>query len=285
MGRRLVSAFHDRFAARAPFTDPQGGKGVWEPFTRAPRHRVVRVTLPLDGVGERPWTVALLADLHVGAHAGDFGRYREVVADANALRPDLVLLLGDYMNTMTGFGGRVPPETIAAVLAGLRAPGGVHAVLGNHDWKYGPRAVRSAFASVGIRMIDNAVMTVERGPEWLTLVGLDDESHGEPNLALLDKASAPRFAITHNPGLFLDLPEGWLMVAGHMHGGQIRLPGLPAIAVPAGRAPRRWASGCFSECGGRLVVSAGLGASGLPWRFGIAPEIVLLTLVRPGSEA
>jgi predicted MPP superfamily phosphohydrolase len=264
-----------------PFHDPHGRKGVWEPFTRAPRHRVVRYALLLDGVGARPWTVALLADLHVGAHAGDVARYRAIVAETNALRPDLVLLLGDYMNTMPGFGGWVAPETVAAILEPLRAPHGVYAVLGNHDWRYGPEVVRAALRSAGIAMIDNEIVPVARGSDRLTLVGLDDEVYGRPDLSLLDGAAAPRLLVTHNPGLFLDLPEGWLMVAGHMHGGQIRVPGLPALAVPAGRAPRRWASGCFAEGGGRLVVSAGLGVSGLPWRWGIAPEIVLLTLSRP----
>lgn len=284
LGRRLVSAFHDRFAARAPFDDSEGRKGVWEPFTRAPRHRVTRYTLTLDGVGARPWTVALLADLHVGAHAGDVRRYQAIVAETNALRPDLTLLLGDYMNTMPGFGGRVPPETIADILGELRAPQGTYAVLGNHDWKYGPESVRAALRGVGIGMIDNTVVRIARGEDRLTLVGLDDENYGEPDLSLLDEAGdgGPRLLVTHNPGLFLEAPEGSIMIAGHLHGGQIRLPGLPALVVPAGRAPRRWANGHFRERGGHLVVSAGLGVSGLPWRFGIAPEIVLLTLA--GAE-
>jgi predicted MPP superfamily phosphohydrolase len=283
-GRRLVSAFHARFAARAPFTDPEGRKGFWEPFTRAPPHRVTRYTLPLDGVGAAPWTAALLSDLHVGAHGGDCQRYAKIVAETNALGPDLVLLLGDYMNTMPGFSGRVPPETVAAILGELRAPHGVHAVLGNHDWKYGAQAVRAALRGVGIGVIDNTVVPLARGRDRLTLVGLEDEVHGRPNLALLDDIAdgAPRLVVTHNPGLFLDIPEGCVMIAGHLHGGQIRFPGLPALVVPTGRAPRRWANGHFRERGGQLVVSAGLGVSGLPWRFGIAPEIVLLALV--GAE-
>ena len=280
-GRRLVSAFHDRFAVRAPFDDSEGRKGLWEPFTRAPRHRVVRTSLALDGVGPRPWTVAVLADLHVGAHAGDVARYRAIVAETNALWPDLVLLLGDYMNTMPGFGGWVAPETIAAILEPLWAPHGVYAVLGNHDWRYGPEAVRAALRSAGIAVIDNTVVSIARGSDRLVLVGLDDEVYGRPDLSLLDRRGdgAPHLAITHNPGLFFDAPEGCVMVAGHMHGGQIRIPGLPALVVPTGRAPRRWANGHLRERGGQLVVSAGLGASGLPWRWGIAPEIVLLTLV------
>jgi hypothetical protein len=270
-----------------PFHDPHGRKGVWEPFTRAPRHRVVRYALLLDGVGARPWTVALLADLHVGAHAGDIARYRGIVAETNALRPDLVLLLGDYMNTMPGFGGWVAPETVAAILEPLRAPHGVYAVLGNHDWRYGPEVVRAALRAAGIAMIDNEVVPVARGSDRLTLVGLDDEVYGRPDLSLFDRTgdNAPRLVVTHNPGLFLDAPEGCVMVAGHMHGGQIRLPDLPALAVPAGRAPRRWANGHFRERGGQLVVSAGLGASGLPWRWGIAPEILLLSLVGPDAGA
>jgi hypothetical protein len=234
-----------------PFHDPHGRKGVWEPFTRAPRHRVVRYALLLDGVGARPWTVALLADLHVGAHAGDVARYRAIVAETNALRPDLVLLLGDYMNTMPGFGGWVAPETVAAILEPLRAPHGVYAVLGNHDWRYGPEVVRAALRAAGIAMIDNEVVPVARGSDRLTLVGLDDEVYGRPDLSLFDRTGddAPRLVVTHNPGLFLDAPEGCVMVAGHMHGGQIRLPG-PAGARRSGR-PRPAALGqrAFSRAG------------------------------------
>jgi predicted MPP superfamily phosphohydrolase len=202
------------------------------------------------------------------------------VAETNALGPDLVLLLGDYVNMMPFGGGRVSPGAIGRVLKDLVAPAGVLAVLGNHDWKYGHEEICRAFGRNGIVMIDNRIVTVERGGDRLTVLGLDDDRWGEPDLSLFEQLpdGAPVIVATHDPGLFHDIPEGHLVVAGHMHGGQIRWPGLPAPVLPSGRAPRRWANGRITERGGVLVVSAGLGVSGLPLRLGIPPEIVLLNV-------
>ena len=278
-----ISWFNQRFGASAPFSDPEGGKGIWTPFTRAPAHHVARYQVRLDGVGARSWRVALLADLHVGGHAEDVARLGSIVRDTNALGPDLVLLLGDYMNMMPLGRGRVPPETIAGILAGLVAPAGVLGVLGNHDWEYGRDAVARAFADNGLALVDNRIVVVERDGDRLAVLGLDDDRRGEPDLALFERLpkGLPALVATHDPGLFHDMPGGHVVVAGHMHGGQIRWPGLPALVVPSGRAPRRWANGRIEEGGSTLIVSAGLGASGLPWRFGIPPEIVLLELVGP----
>jgi predicted MPP superfamily phosphohydrolase len=278
----LVSWFNNRLGPKAPFTDPAGGKGAWAPFTRAPAHRVVTYHIPLKGVGARPWQVALLADLHIGSQAGDVARLATIVAETNDLAPDLILLLGDYMNMMPFGGGRVPPDVVAEALAGLAAPAGVHAVFGNHEWKYGYDAVAAAFAEVGLPVIDNRIAVVERGGDRLALVGLEDDRRGKPDLRLFDQLppGLPVLVATHNPGLFHDVPEGHVVVAGHTHGGQIRWPTLPPPTVPSGRAPRRWAHGHIRERG-HLIVSAGLGVSGLPWRLGIAPEIVMVELAMP----
>jgi hypothetical protein len=270
----------DRLAAKPPFADPAGRKGLWTRLAQAPPHRVVAYRIPLPDVGS-PWRVALLADLHVGGYADDVARLRKIVAETNALAPDLVLLLGDYMNMMPLGGGRVPPEAIARELAGLRAPAGILAVMGNHDWKYGRDVVMAAFAAAGLATIENRIVVARRGGDSLAVVGLEDDRYGEPDLSLLGQLpeGVPALVATHSPGLFHDLPAGHLMVAGHMHGGQIRWPGLPALHVPSGRAPRRWAHGHIREDGRDLVVSAGLGVSGFPLRLGIPPEIVIVELV------
>lgn len=283
----LVSWLNGRFAARAPFTDPEGRKGLWTWFTRARRHRVTAYEVELPGLGPRPWRVALLADLHVGGHAGDVARLRTLVAQTNALAPDLVLLLGDYLNMMPFGGGRVPPETIASLLAGLRAPAGVLGVLGNHDWRYGRDEVVRVFTQAGLSLIDNRVVLVTRGEDRLAVLGLEDDRWGSPDMGLFDvlPSGCPALVATHDPGLFRDLPPGHVVVAGHMHGGQIRWPSLPALAVPSGRAPRRWAHGVIREKGSTLVVSAGLGVSGLPLRLGMPPEVVILTLVGPEASS
>jgi len=283
-GRRgrtsLVSWLNGFFSARPPFADPDGAKGAWTRWTTAPAHRRTTYRLTRPGIGPRPWRIALLSDLHVGGYARDVARMKAIVAETNGLGTDLVLLLGDYMNMMPVGGGRVPPRTIAGLLSALRAPGGVFGVLGNHDWRYGRAAVERAFAESGITLLDNRIAVAARGADRLALLGLEDDGWGEPDLSLFEQlpAGVPSVVLTHDPGVFHDVPAGHLVVAGHMHGGQIRVPGLLPPVIPTGRAPRRWANGHVRERGSDLVVSAGLGVSGLPLRLGMPPEIVVLEL-------
>lgn len=283
----LISWLNRRLSAKPPFDDPSGDKGAWTRWTPAPRHRVVPYRIARPGIGAAPWRVVLLADLHLGSYAGDVARLAAIVAETNALRPDLVLLLGDYVNMMPLGGGRVPPDAIARILADLRAGSGVFGVLGNHDWRYGRATVEAAFGDARIPLVDNRIVTVERGRDRLALLGLEDDQCGEPDLALFDAlpAGLPALVVTHDPGLFHDIPPGHLMVAGHMHGGQIRVPGLRPPVIPTGRAPRAWANGHVRARGSDLVVSGGLGASGFPLRLGMPPEIVVLELVEPDAAA
>jgi uncharacterized protein len=117
--------------------------------------------------------------------------------------------------------------------------------------------------------------------DLLHLAGLSDDRFGTPDPSILRTIphGAPSLIMAHDPSVFLDVPEGSLMVSGHMHGGQVRLPGFPPPLVPHGRAPRRWARGHIKERGGDLVVSAGLGCSGMPIRLFCPPEIVMLDLI------
>jgi predicted MPP superfamily phosphohydrolase len=280
--RQWLRDLNARHAPRAPFSDPAGRKGVFTPFCIAPRHRIVRVRLQRPGVAA-PWRIALVADLHAGSQSDDARRLPAIMAEVDALAPDLVLLLGDYVNMLAFSGGRIPPRAIASWLRFPSARCGVFAVLGNHDWEYGFAEIAEALESVGVTVLENDVHRVERGGQALDLVGLSDDRMGAPDLALLRRApgAAPAIAMTHDPALFHDCPPGTLMVAGHMHGGQIAIPGLPPPFVPAGRAPRRWARGHIRENGSDLVVTAGLGCSGLPFRFGVPPDVVLIDLA-PG---
>ena len=230
--------------------------------------------------------VAVLSDLHAGApHLGARKR-AEIVARTNAAHPDLVVLLGDYV-VGTEAGARfVEPEVFARELGGLRAPLGVVAVLGNHDWWYdGPR-VRRALEAAGLRVLENDAIALEvkgRGAR-LWVAGLGDlwSRSADPAAALRAvPAGEPVLLLTHNPDVFPGVPgRVTLTLAGHTHGGQVRLPGLGTPVVPS-RFGRRYAAGLVAEDGKRLFVTPGLGTSILPVRFGVPPEISLLTLLPP----
>ena len=227
--------------------------------------------------------IAAIADVHAGAPHMTLDALGAIVATANAARPDLVVLLGDYV--IHGIiGGRfIEPEPIAAVLGRLRAPLGVFAVTGNHDWWYDGARVTAALEAAGIRVLEDAAVPIPaRGrPVWL--VGIGDlwtrPASIERALAAVPP-HAPVIVITHNPDLFPHVPARVLLtLAGHTHGGQVDLPFLGRLIVPS-RYGSRYAIGHVREDGRDLFVSPGLGTSILPVRFRVPPEISLLTVGR-----
>jgi predicted MPP superfamily phosphohydrolase len=264
-----------RALARPPYHDAHGRKGWLTPFSRAQPHRVRRVALTIPG-----WPklrVAFLSDFHAGSHADDLTRLRAIVAEAAALRPDLALHGGDFVNMQLFGGGRLAPRVIAKVLAGLDAPLGRFAVLGNHDYTYGADGVAAALREHGITVLDDERRTLDVAGTSVDLIGLPDarvvRPRGRTLLAALDK---PTLVLAHDPAWFADLAPGpHLMLAGHTHGGQFRFP-LIGPLVNMSRAPLRWSHGLIEEGGRRLYVTSGLGTSGVPLRIGVPPEFVII---------
>lgn len=227
--------------------------------------------------------IALLSDIHAAGPHDLPPRCAQVVERANAETPDLILLLGDYVDMRRVKTAFVAPEVIAPVLGRLRAPHGVYAVLGNHDWRIGGLRMARALAAAGIETLDNEVRRLQHC--WL--VGVGDASIGADRLAAtLAQVTdhAPALVMTHSPDVFPEVPERIaLSVAGHTHGGQVRLPLVGALHVPS-RYGRRYAYGHMIERGRHLFVSRGVGQSTLPVRFLCPPEIVVITL-RHGAGA
>lgn len=273
-----------------PFRDELGKKGWLERLSGARPHVVCRHALTIPGWPRLPRAlrVAFLSDLHVGSHAGDVARLAAIAGEIAALAPDLALFGGDYVNMQLFGGGRVPPDVVAALLARIEAPLGRFAILGNHDYVYGEEHVAAALVKHGITVIDHDRQPIAVGNHSIDIVGLPDAHVVRPPIrALLDSLSPERPAIvlTHDPVWFKDVPAGpFLTLAGHTHGGQIRLPGLGVIKN-ASRAPRKWSHGLIVEDGRHLYVSAGLGTSGIPLRIGVPPEFAVLEVNGPDVNA
>ncbi len=241
--------------------------------------------------------IAVVADIHVGYPYMTLPRVEEIVAATNALEPDLVLLLGDYPAGPKVIRRRIPLVELARVLAGLRAPLGVHAVLGNHDWwddaqaqarRAGPVEARRVLEAQGIPVYENDAVRLVQGGHPFWLAGLADQVpfHPRGDYRGLDdlpgtlakvRDDAPVILMAHEPDIFPDVPDRVaLTLSGHTHGGQIRLLGWsPVIPSEYGA---RYAYGHVVEDGRHLVVSGGLGVSGVPVRFGVPPEIVLVEM-------
>jgi predicted MPP superfamily phosphohydrolase len=235
-------------------------------------------------------SIAVIADLHAGGPNMGHTRVRRVVDAANALSPDLTLLLGDYVADHRFVTERVANEVWAAELGRLTAPHGVWAILGNHDWWHDLVGIRGALEAVHIPVLENDA--VHLGPEvggfWLAGIG-DQLAYriGRRRFRGIDDLPAtlrrvrnddPLILMVHEPDIFTKIPARVaLTVAGHTHGGQIRLPVLWPHFVPS-KFGARYAYGHVIEDGRHLIVSGGLGTSLIPARLGVPPEIVMIEL-------
>jgi len=246
--------------------------------------------------------IAALADIHACRPWMTPARVREICRQVNALDPDIALLLGDYVNALGGWARPVPAEAWAAALATLEAPLGVHAVLGNHDWwedeaaqktLTGPILARRALEGAGISVYENDLVRLDWQGGHFWLAGLGDQRPLEagdrnnfydgPGLDDLDGTlaevadDAPVILMAHEPDIFPRVPERVaLTLAGHTHDGQVRVFGWTRWTSSA--YGDRFAHGHIREKGRDLIVSAGLGLSGLPLRIGAPAEIVIVEL-------
>jgi predicted MPP superfamily phosphohydrolase len=225
--------------------------------------------------------IAVLTDLHVGAPHTGLDKLKTVVARTNEERPDLIVILGDLVIQNVVGGSFVAPELIAEALKDLRAPLGVAAVLGNHDWWLNGERVTAALQRAGVRVLENEAVRMERDGQAFWVVGIADLWTRRPDIAgslrQTDETN-PVILITHNPDIFPDVPARVsLTLAGHTHGGQVNLPVIGRPVVPSNFG-QRYAFGHVVEEGRHLFVSGGIGTSIIPVRFRVPPEVVLLTL-------
>ena len=232
-----------------------------------------------------------------GEDSGHRQRIIEIRIDCDA---DCILLLGDYIATHR-FQTPLPPAVWAGALARLKAPLGVHAVLGNHDWWADLPAMRrahglpwtgTALQEAGIPVYQNEAIRLEKEGKPFWLAGLGDQRafvmlrgrrHPVPGIDDLPATlaqvtdAAPVLLMAHEPDIFPTVPARVsLTLSGHTHGGQISLFGWTPV-VPS-RYGSRYAYGHKIEDGRHLLVSSGLGCSGIPVRIGAAPEIVVIDL-------
>ncbi|MEA3000497.1 MAG: uncharacterized protein QOK17_2330 [Sphingomonadales bacterium] len=259
------------------------GYGYWG-ATRPPIVREAAVALPHWPAGAPPLRVLLLSDVHVGAPDMTPERLAGIVEQANALAPDVVLIAGDYISDKSLSTRLYDYPDALAPLAGLTPRLATIAVLGNHDHWRNADAARAGLAAVGIQVLDNDA--VEVGP--LAIGGLDDPFTQHDDLAAtvaaLRALPGAKLVLSHSPDPFPDLPpDVTLMLAGHTHCGQVSLPFYGPLKTMSAYG-KRYACGRIDESGRTLIVTAGLGTSGLPVRIGAPPDMWLLTLGPRSAE-
>ena len=249
--------------------------------TARPILREATLTLPRWPSGQPPIRLLLLSDIHVAGPDMTPARLAGIVWQIEAASPDIVLIAGDLISDRRLSTGDYTLRQAVAPLERLSPRLGVFAVLGNHDhWRDAAEAAE-ALEAVGVRLLDNEA--IRAGP--LAIGGLDDAFTGnddiEATLAAMRRIGGARVVLSHSPDPFAQLPEGTgLMLAGHTHCGQIRLPLIGAISTMSEHG-ERYACGRIDEKGNTLFVTAGLGTSLMPLRLGAPPDMWLVT-VGPG---
>jgi uncharacterized protein len=251
--------------------------------------RITRHSIRLRGLvpSLQDLRIVQLTDIHLGPWISQ--RYIEkVIERTNALEADFIVLTGDYVHKSPRY---IAP--VVSTLQGLRAKIGIVGILGNHDWWEGAELTRQEFARVGIPLIDNSRMfiTKERqlvasSTEGLCIAGVGDLWEDDVNF---EKAlggvppELPRILLSHNPDVAEDSRLSRkeyrvdLMMSGHTHGGQIRIPGFGAPIVPS-RYKQKYAQGLVSGPFCPVYISRGIGVTVLPLRFGVPPEIAVFEL-------
>ncbi len=269
---------------------------------------LLRLTVARHALTPPGWPAGLklrivaLADIHACDPWMPAARIAEIRDTANCLGGDVILLLGDYMSGMRFAGRALPAGEWAPILGGLKAPLGVFAIAGNHDWWEDEAAQRRgggdteshrALRAAGVPVLSNQAIRLEKDGHGFWLMGLEDqlairrEAPGwrrvtfglddlPGTLARIDD-SAPAILMAHEPDIFPTVPARVaLTLSGHTHGGQVRIAGYAPI-VPS-RFGNRYVYGHIVEEGRHLIVSGGLGCSLMPVRFGSPPEIVVADL-------
>jgi len=247
--------------------------------------KVKRLTLPLHNLplSLDGFRLVHLSDLHIGSAVPGWFFHR-VIETVRQLAPDAIVLTGDFVHTR--------PENsqeLVALLSKLQAPQGVFAVLGNHDYAVNypghpglPGAedvVITALEQAGITLLRNEWLPIGGGQCPLAVIGIEDLWSGRAQTAPLQDipASYPRILLSHNPDIVQFLPPDSfdLLLCGHTHGGQVRVPPFPPPVTAISN--RRFWGGLFAHGRSWVFVSRGIGYT---WRVRLAarPECVEITL-------
>jgi predicted MPP superfamily phosphohydrolase len=239
--------------------------------------RGVRIEQLVQPTGQpgRPVRLVQISDLHLEAFDGYFRKIATLVAGLN---PDLIVLTGDYLEEERNI------RAVLDFLRQLKAPHGVYAVQGN--WEYWSRLegenLRRHFLGAGVNLLINERIDLDINAQRLSILGLDYPSSGDQLRRMQEQADPTRFnlLLSHVPGFahqYLERNIG-LILSGHTHGGQVRLPLLPPLYLP--RFSGRFVAGLYQV--GRydtpLYVNRGIGTSVLPVRLACRPEITVIEL-------
>jgi hypothetical protein len=270
----LVASIGATAAASALAAYGFGVEPFWLDITR-PIIRIPELPTQLDGL-----VLAHLSDFHVGPTVDHRSAVRQAIDASNLARPDAVILTGDFAASRDAL------PSFASLLPEIKTRP-AFAVLGNHDYRFGPghhRGVVEALQNAGITLLDNRSTTLDHRGQKVWLVGIGDgfTRHDRLDVAVRDVSvnDHPRILLTHYPDILLGctpMPFD-LALSGHSHGAQIHLPLITGRALR--QSDTQFVGGLYRVAGTPLYVNRGLGTSGYRIRIRARPELALITLRR-----
>ncbi len=242
--------------------------------------RLPHLPKPFDG-----FRIAQLSDIHIGPFMPQ-EQIRHYAAMANALKPDLIVLTGDFVTFDPS-----TEEAVVNALAGLRAHFGIFGCLGNHDFWAGVQdSITARFGDAGVHILRGQAVPISLGGESINLIGVDFQTRRQfgpsapvpqflTGIENLMARGGVNILLSHNPDTFDRAAEAGidLSLAGHTHGGQAALEFISPEIAPS-RLVTPYVAGWFRKPGGQLYVNRGIGTIGVPIRIGAPPEITVFEL-------
>ena len=231
----------------------------------------------LDG-----FRVLIISDLHIGTKRVGMENLQRIVELSNQQGADIIALLGDFDAESITYSS-ITDEFIISTLDKLKAPNGVFAILGNHDYKP-VNVVKNILVNSQIHLLENKCQNTFYNNQEINICGTGDLWHKNVDFAEIDNRNAyPTVLLTHNPDVFPLASESVaLTLSGHTHGGEIIVPLLGSPFVPS-KYCQRYHKGRIVENGKTLFVTSGI-ASLSRIRLFNPPEIVILNLYSAGEE-
>jgi uncharacterized protein len=228
------------------------------------------------------FSIGMVSDIHSGKFMSkeDMADY---VTAVNALKTDAIMLPGDFVTSKIE---EVYPFADAFSL--LKAPHGVYACLGNHDYYAGADPVSKEVVDCGITLLRDRSVSIKKGSAEITVAGVEDVGWNQEPRKNLDRAlqqrsdGSPVILLCHKP-YYLDLAAEHhidLMLSGHTHGGQFVLSRIGGFVVAPATLFSKYVAGLYRKDGSQLYVTRGIGTVGVPFRFNCPPEITKIVLKR-----
>lgn len=228
--------------------------------------------------------IAVVSDLHAGVRIFEQWRLKKVVDAVNAQQPDIILILGDFVNGPFYGSTAMDPSALSKILSKLHAPLGVYGITGNHDLGYRASKLYEPLKNAGIRILRDEnleIKTSETSSFYLAGVGFRYKGKYRFDKALKGiPKGAPILLMAHSPDNYPDYPEEVSMIfAGHTHGGQIKIPFISYPLMKTENLPNRRADGLFvNDKNQKLYVTRGVGTSLITARFFCPPKFEIIKI-------